>query len=97
LRLKVLSDAQEDLLAGYRFYEQQAPGVGDYFLESLFSDIDTLVLNAGIHPIHFRHYHRLLSRRFPYAVYYRVDGDTVVVFAVLDCRRSPKWISKKLS
>ncbi len=97
MRLKVLPEAQADLLAGYQFYEQQAPGVGDYFLESLFSDIDSLVLNAGIHAVHFEQYHRLLSRRFPYAIYYRVDDDTAVVFAVLDYRRSPKWVSKKLT
>ena len=53
-----------------RFYEQQAEGVGEYFLDTLFSDIDSLVISGGIHPIHFGKYHRLLSKRFPFAVYY---------------------------
>jgi hypothetical protein len=34
-------------------------------------------------------YHRLLAKRFPFAVYYRVIDNAVIVFAVLDCRRNP--------
>jgi len=41
-------------------------------------------------------YHRLLSKRFPFAVYYRVENDTVLVYAVLDCRRNPAWIRNKM-
>ena len=59
----------EDLVEGSRFYEKQAEGIGAYFLDSLFSDIDSLVISAGAHPVHFGKYHRLLSKRFPFAVY----------------------------
>ena len=33
----------------YRFYERQAEGVGAYFLDSLYSDIDSLLISAGNH------------------------------------------------
>jgi len=42
-------------------------------------------------------YHRLLSKRFPFAVYYRVEEQAVLVYAVLDCRRRPAWIRKRLA
>ncbi len=73
-------------LDGYRFYEHQAAGLGDYFLDSLFSDIDSLRLYAGTHSLHFS-YNRLFSKRFPFAVYYRIKNDVIRVYAVLDCRR----------
>jgi hypothetical protein len=44
MRIEILSDATEDLLDGYHFYERQAPGFGDYFLDSLYSDIDSLLV-----------------------------------------------------
>lgn len=91
MKVRILSAAARDLLDGYRFYERQAPGVGAYFLDSLYADIDSLIVNAGIHPIYFGRYHRLLSKRFPFAVYYRADRQTATVYAVLDCRRSPVW------
>lgn len=95
-KVRILASASQDLVDGYRFYEKQAEGVGAYFLDSLYSDIDSLIINAGIHPIHFGKYHRLLSKRFPFAVYYRIEGQIALVYAVLDCRRKPAWIRKKL-
>lgn len=96
MKIEILDEAQEDLIEGHRFYEMQSEGLGEYFLNSLFSDIDSLRIFAGIHPVHFG-YHRLLSKRFPSAIYYRIENDTVRVYAVLDCRRNPNWIRNRLS
>jgi hypothetical protein len=87
--------ALADLRRGFRFYERQEEGLGTYFLDSLYSDIDSLRLFAGIHTIHFKKF-RLLSKRFPFAVYYEVKDDTAFVRAVLDLRRDPAWIAGKL-
>ena len=96
MRVRILDLAGADLLDGFRFYEQQAEGVGYYFLETLVSDIESLRLFGGIHRRLFG-YHRLLSKRFPYAIYYTVEGDLVSVWRVLDCRRDPKWIKRQLT
>lgn len=93
----IISDpAERDLLEGHRFYALQDSGLGDYFLDSLFTDIDSLILFAGIHRFVFG-YHRLLAKRFPYAVYYSVEGETILVWRVLDCRRDPQWIIDQLA
>ena len=44
MKLKILSSAIDDLYQGRLFYERQGEGVGDYFFDSLFSDIDSLTL-----------------------------------------------------
>jgi len=95
LKLRILSLAVEDLDAGRQFYEGQQEGLGEYFLDSLFSDIDALLLYAGIHPKVFG-YFRTLSDRFPYAIYYRVEGDEIQVWRVLDCRQDPARTSRAL-
>ena len=91
----VLDDAAVDLEEGRRFYEAREPGIGEYFIESLLSDLDSLVLYAGIHHVHFGFY-RMLSKRFPFGIYYEVEGDMAQVYAVLDMRRSPLWIRSEL-
>ncbi|MCX5971248.1 MAG: type II toxin-antitoxin system RelE/ParE family toxin [Coprothermobacterota bacterium] len=96
MRIKILDAAQADLLSGYAFYERQGSNLGDYFLDSLFSDIDSLLLFGGIHPVHFDKYYRLLSKRFPFAIYYKIDGDTIGIFAVLDCRQDPRRTDDRL-
>jgi hypothetical protein len=68
LRVRILDGAEKDVEQGYRFYERQSLGLGSYFLDSLYSDIDSLSFFGGIHRVVFG-YHRLLSKRFPFAVY----------------------------
>ncbi len=96
MKIKILELAKEDLKEGFLFYEMQQEGLGAYFLESLSSDIESLKLFAGIHSIHFKTYHRLLSKRFPFAVYYRIEENEVRVHAVIDCRKNPAWVREKL-
>jgi hypothetical protein len=95
MRIELLDTAEKDLLDGFKFYECQSEGLGDYFLDSIFSDIESLKLYAGIHVLHFG-YHRLLAKRFPVAIYYRAQKDIIRVYAILDCRRNPAWIRCKL-
>jgi hypothetical protein len=52
-------------------------------------------LYAGIH-IKVFDFHRLLAKRFPYTVYYQVDGETCTVFRVLDCRQEPEKTTEGL-
>ena len=96
MKVLILDEAEQDLTDGFHFYERQDEGLGDYFLDSLFSDIDSLQLYAGIHPVRFG-YHRLLSKRFPVAIYYRFEGGVVRVYAVLDCRQDPMKIRDRLA
>jgi plasmid stabilization system protein ParE len=96
VRLRILPSALEDLASGRTFYAKHGESIGAYFLDSLFSDIDSLELFGGIHRRLFG-YHRLLSKRFPYAIYYKLDGDVVVVWRVLDCRQRPEKIRQALT
>ena len=95
MKVQVLEEALDDLAVGYRFYERQSDGLGAYFLDSLWSDIDSLCVYAGIHPVYLG-YHRLLSKRFPFALYYRIDMNVARIRAILDCRRNPTWIRNRL-
>lgn len=95
MKVRILPSARDDLSDGFSFYEKQQPGLGAYFLDSLFADIDSLTLYGGVHRQVYGH-HRLLSRIFPFAVYYDINAETADVKAVLDCRREPKWILRQL-
>ena len=94
--LEILDQAERDLIEGFHFYEEQQRGLGSYFLTNLYADIESLKLFAGTHSRPYKHYYRMLSKRFPFAVFYHVDEDKVFITAVLDCRRNPAWIRSRL-
>lgn len=95
MKVRILSLAIDELDLGRAFYEKQQAGLGDYFLDSLFSDIESLLLYAGIHQTLFGYY-RALAGRFPYAIYYRIAGEEIQVWHVLDCRQDPARVDKTL-
>ena len=96
MQIRLTRSAEEDLVRGVAFYESQQQSLGTYFLDSLYADIDGLILNAGIHAKPTGRFHRALSKRFPFALYYEVIDGIITVVAVLDCRQNPGAIKARL-
>lgn len=90
----VIDEAVDDLEDGKAFYESIEEGIGDYFIDCLLSDINSLRIHAGTHPT--RPLLQNALNRFPFAIYYDVDNGIARVAAVLDMRRDPSWIRKEL-
>lgn len=96
INLKISEDAFLDLDEGFWFYELQEAGLGDYFAASLRADIESLRVSAGIHPAIYRDYHRLLSRTFPFGIFYTLADGIATIWAVVDLRHDPAWIRSRL-
>ena len=88
----LLEDVANDIKLAENFYENQNQGLGNYFKDSIISDIESLWLYGGIHKKVFGVY-RLLSKRFPYGIYYELNNTVITVIAVLDLRQNPNNIS----
>ena len=96
MEIRLLESAKEDLKSGYRFYELQSAGLGEYFLNSVQGDVKSLCIYAGVHALTDGFY-RMLAKRFPFAVYYLTERDAVNIYAIIGCRRDPNWISSRLA
>jgi hypothetical protein len=73
MKIVILPSARDDLESGNAFYESQEAGLGNYFW-SRCSDIESVKLSTGAHPIVFG-FHRSLCKRFPYAIYYSIASE----------------------
>ena len=94
--IQILSEAKTDLEDGRIFYETQEQGVGEYFWDSLISDIESLIIYAGVHSKEYGYY-RMSSKRFPYSIYYDFNDNTAYVIAVLPERKNTNWVSADFS
>jgi hypothetical protein len=93
--IKILDEDEKDIAVGISFYEAQKEGLGKYFLNSILADIESLHIYAGIHIVIFDYY-RLLAKRFPFSIYYKFKDNVIYIYAILDCRKNPNSITKRL-
>ena len=94
-RLLVRPAAAADIEEAYLWYESRRIGLGEEFLAA----VDLLLGEILAHPTAYQVIHRearrALLRRFPYALFYRIYGETVVVLACMQGRRDPKrWMNR---
>lgn len=90
----LLDAAVGDVQQGKAFYDQRQAGLGDYFSQCILSDLESLKVYAGVHIQINASVYRMKSKRFPYAIYYRLNPPTACVVAVLPLRRKPSWIKQ---
>lgn len=81
-----------DVEAAFEWYEKERPGLGLEFLDELRAAYSRIA--AG--PLRYQELRsgvrRALLKRFPYAVYFAIEDDAVVVIAVLHASRDPaEW------
>lgn len=77
MKIIILDRAVGHIRDGSWFYEKQGRSLGSYFRTSILDDIKRLKKTAGIHRVVLGKYHRCISRRFPFAIYYRTERDQV--------------------
>ena len=89
-RLAATPVVELDIEAAFEWYEGEEQGLGFEFLEELRAAYFRILdhpfgyqdLRSGIR--------RTLTRRFPYAIYFLVEGDVIIVLAVLHTARDPE-------
>ena len=75
--------AKADLQQGHEWYEKQSPGLGDQFLADLMEAFQRLESNPERFPLYYRDFRRVLARRFPYKIFFRISGQNLIVFRIL--------------
>ena len=93
----VRPEAEGDIAEAAAWYDEQQPGVGDEFSDAIEAAIDTLAVTPLIHAIRIRRKSMrwFVAPRFPYKIIYRIEGDSVVVFAVVHTSRHDRaWLKR---
>jgi plasmid stabilization system protein ParE len=71
------------------WYGEKDPGLGDEFIREIEQAIANAAAAPQRQPVVFGDIRRTVARRFPFAVYFRVRSDALVVLAVFHGRRNP--------
>ena len=94
--LRFLPEVEDDAVAAYEWYEGKLAGLGKDFLQVLYSGAEETTLNSLLYQLVHGEIRRRLLRRFPYAVYFTLDGNELVVLGVFHCARDPRSTIEEL-
>ena len=94
-RLVYRPEAAADVRGAFEWYERQREGLGDEFLSALATAEDIARANPLSYRVVRRDARRVMLRRFPYQLIYRVVADVIVVVACFHGRRSPKRLERR--
>ncbi len=94
--MRFLPEVETDARNGCTWYEAKSHGLGEEFLRVFYASSQELTRNPRMYAQVHRDFRRRLLRRFPYAIYYRIEGDVVVVFGLFHCARDPRRLGEQL-
>ena len=95
--LHFLPEVEDDANAGYSWYEEKAFGLGDEFLRMFYACANDITHNPLLYQKVYGEFRRRLLRRFPYAIYFRVEQIEILVVGLFHCARDPRTIRLSLS
>jgi toxin ParE1/3/4 len=86
--------AEDELFGARAWYEAKRSGLGRKFAETVDEIVGRIVENPLAYPRIHNDTPRAVLARFPYAVYYRLAGEDVVVQAVHGRQHPSRWQSR---
>ena len=82
-------EAESVIEDAYSWYEAQRKGLGENFLLCIEEALSRVSRTPSAYYLVYENVRRILIRRFPFGVFFVVDGKQVIVIAVLHARRNP--------
>lgn len=89
------AEARAEALEAFKWYEEQREGLGAEFRTAVDGTIQRIARHPESYASGYRELRHALVRRFPYAVYFRLVNDIVIVVAVMHTKRSPSIVKAR--
>jgi plasmid stabilization system protein ParE len=90
MKLKLLTAAKSDVADAIAYYNSEEPGLGSQFAAEVRKTIERILQFPNAWTSLSKRVRRCQVNRFPYAVFYSLKNDIVVVIAVLHNHREPR-------
>ena len=95
MRILFRPQARTEILEAQAWYESRAAGLGLEFARSVDVAVSSAVRNPEAFPPATGSCRRVLLRRFPFSLVYRIRGDEFLVVAVFHHRRDPSKLVRR--
>ena len=92
----VRPEAEAEVQQAFDWYQEQSEGLGLEFLRAIEACLSSVSRNPFAYTVvKVPNVRRAVVRRFPYALFYLVDDDAIVIIAVFNVKRRPiDWLRR---
>ena len=95
-QLRVRPEAEAESLAAAVWYDGERPGLGAEFLDAIRSTFQRIEASPFEFPVVLRDIRRAIAPRFPFGVFFTLDGDVATVVAIVHLHQHPRlWQDRR--
>ena len=94
--LRFIPDVEDDVINGYTWYETKSPGLGEEFLRMFYACTGDIPYNLLLYQKVHNEFRRCLLRRFPYAIYFIINNNQIIITGLFHCARNPRAVESNL-
>lgn len=94
--LLVSESANQDAIVIFDWYEEKLNGLGNRFINELEIAKNDLLNNPLAYAKWNKSIRRMVMRKFPYKLFYKMYDDRIVILAIIHARRSNRYLKRRL-
>ena len=96
LKLKFHPEVSSEIKSSYLWYQEQAKGLGEAFIDELENSYQAIIEFPQIWPLFQKKFRKFLLAKFPFSVIYRENNSTIYVVAVMHNSRKPGYWLRRI-
>lgn len=88
--------ARAELIDAQDWYEAEAPGLGRRFRAEIDRAVQRIATSPRQFPVVFKTLRRARAKKFPYGLFFAIEGDTLLVVACFHSSREPQQWQRRV-
>ena len=81
--------SREDIDLAFMWYDLQRKGLGFDFLDCVDVSLRNIVRYPRMYAISYSNFRCCVIRRFPFSIFYTIEGNEIIIHSVFDNRQDP--------
>ncbi len=89
MELFYTDQSRNDIHYAIEWYNKQKEGLGLEFLDCVEAALNRIIRNPKMYEMVYDNIRRCVIRKFPFAIFYSIEGSQIIIHSVFDNRQAP--------
>ncbi len=94
--IQISDEAEIDFDNSYQYYSEDSLKVADAFFKKINLGLENIRKQPTAYPVVYKSVRKYVVQKFPFVIYYQIEGAVIQVLAIFHTSRSPKIWNARL-